>query len=36
MAIANGCTQGMSTDLLIRVLSATGFKAELCVRRTPA
>jgi predicted XRE-type DNA-binding protein len=27
-AIANGNTQGISTDLLIRVLSATGYKAE--------
>jgi predicted XRE-type DNA-binding protein len=31
-AIANGNTQGISTDLLIRVLSATGRKAELRVR----
>ncbi len=35
-AIANGNTQGMSTDLLIRVLSATGHKAELRVRRAAA
>jgi predicted XRE-type DNA-binding protein len=35
-AIANGNTQGISTDLLIRVLSATGYKAELRVRKTAA
>ncbi len=35
-AIANGNTQGMSADLLIRVLSATGYKAELHVRRVAA
>jgi predicted XRE-type DNA-binding protein len=35
-AIANGNTQGMSTDLLIRILSATGYKAELRVRKTAA
>ena len=35
-AIANGNTQGISTDLLIRVLSATGHKAELRVRRVAA
>ena len=33
-AIANGNTKGISTDLLIRVLSATGHKAELRVRKT--
>jgi predicted XRE-type DNA-binding protein len=32
-ATANDNTQGMSTDLLIRVLSATGHKAELRVRK---
>jgi predicted XRE-type DNA-binding protein len=32
-AIANRNTQGISTDLLIRVLSATGHRAELRVRR---
>ena len=31
-SIANGNTKGISTDLLIRVLSATGHKAELRVR----
>ncbi|HYK88338.1 MAG TPA: hypothetical protein VE398_06190 [Acidobacteriota bacterium] len=36
MAIVNGNTQGMSTDLLIRILSDTGYKAELRVRRTAA
>jgi predicted XRE-type DNA-binding protein len=35
-AIANGNTQGISTDLLIRVLSATGHKAELRVRKSAA
>jgi predicted XRE-type DNA-binding protein len=35
-AIANGNTQSISTDLLIRVLSATGHKAELRVRRVAA
>ncbi|MBN2339559.1 MAG: XRE family transcriptional regulator [Acidobacteria bacterium] len=35
-AIANGNTQGMSTDLLIRVLSATGYKVELRVRKAAA
>jgi len=35
-AIANGNTQGVSADLLIRVLSATGHKAELRVRRVAA
>ena len=35
-AIANDNTQGISTDLLIRVLSATGYRAELRVRKTAA
>ncbi|NLV30548.1 MAG: XRE family transcriptional regulator [Acidobacteria bacterium] len=35
-AIANGNTHGMSTDLLIRVLSATGYKVELRVRKAAA
>ena len=35
-AIANGNTKGISTDLLVRVLSATGHKAELRVRKTAA
>ncbi len=35
-AIANGNTHGISTDLLIRVLSATGHKAELRVRKAAA
>lgn len=35
-AIANGNTQGISTDLLIRVLSATGYKAKLRVRKAAA
>ncbi len=35
-AIANANTHGISTDLMIRVLSATGHKAELRVRKTAA
>jgi len=35
-AIANANTRGISTDLLIRVLSATGHRAELRVRRVAA
>jgi len=35
-AIANGNTKGISTDLLIRVLSAIGYKAELRVRKAAA
>lgn len=35
-AIANGNTQGISTDLLIRVLSATGHRVELRIRKTAA
>jgi predicted XRE-type DNA-binding protein len=35
-AIANGNTQGISTDLLIRVLSATGHRAILHVRKVAA
>ena len=35
-SIANGNTQGISTDLLIRVLSATGYKAELRIRKAAA
>jgi predicted XRE-type DNA-binding protein len=35
-AIANANTLGISTDLLIRVLSATGHRAELRVRKTAA
>ena len=35
-AIANGNTKGISTDLMIRVLSATGHKAELRIRKTAA
>jgi predicted XRE-type DNA-binding protein len=35
-AIAKGNTQGISADRLIRVLSATGHKAELRVRRVAA
>ena len=33
-AIANGNTQGVSTDVLIRVLAATGHRAELRVKKT--
>jgi predicted XRE-type DNA-binding protein len=32
-AIANGNTQGVSTDVLIRVLAATGYRAELKVKK---
>jgi predicted XRE-type DNA-binding protein len=35
-AIANANTRGISTDLLIRVLSATGYRAELRVRKAAA
>lgn len=35
-AIANGNTQGISTDLLIRVLSATGHRVEVRIRKTAA
>jgi predicted XRE-type DNA-binding protein len=35
-AIANGNTQGVSTDVLIRVLAATGHRAELRVKKTAA
>lgn len=35
-AIANGNTHGISTDVLIRVLAATGHRAELKVRKTAA
>ena len=35
-AIANGNTQGVSTDVLIRVLAATGYRAEVRVRKTAA
>jgi predicted XRE-type DNA-binding protein len=35
-AIANGNTRGISADLLIRVLSATGHKAELRIRKAAA
>ena len=35
-AIANGNTHGVSTDVLIRVLAATGFRAELKVKKTAA
>lgn len=35
-AIANGNTQGVSTDVLIRVLAATGHRAEVRVKKTAA
>jgi predicted XRE-type DNA-binding protein len=35
-AIANGNTRGVSTDVLIRVLAATGHRAELRVKSTAA
>ena len=35
-AIANGNTHGISTDVLIRVLAATGHRAEVRVKRVAA
>ena len=35
-AIANGNAQGVSTDVLIQVLAATGYRAEVRVRKTAA
>ena len=35
-AIANGNTQGVSTDVLIRVLAGTGHRAEVRVRKSAA
>ena len=35
-AIANGNTHGVSTDVLIRVLAATGYRAELRVKKAAA
>lgn len=35
-AIANGNTSGISAGVLIRVLGATGYRAELRVRRSAA
>ncbi len=35
-AIANGNTLGVSTDVFIRVLAATGHRAELRVKKTAA
>jgi predicted XRE-type DNA-binding protein len=35
-AIANGNTRGISTDVLIRVLAATGHRAEIKVSKAPA
>ena len=35
-AIANGNTRGVSTDVLIRVLSANGFRAEVRLKKTAA
>lgn len=35
-AIANGNTHGVSTDVLIRVLAATGHRAEIRVKRAAA
>jgi predicted XRE-type DNA-binding protein len=35
-AIANGNTHGVSTDVLIRVLAATGYRAEVRVRKAAA
>ena len=35
-AIANGNTHGVSTDVLIRVLAATGHRAEIRVKQSAA
>src|SRR5260370_1319530 len=35
-AVANGNTQGVSTDVLIRVLAATGYRAQVRVKRSAA
>ena len=35
-AIANGNTHGVSTDVLIRVLAATGYRAEVRVKKSAA
>lgn len=35
-AIANGNTRGVSTDVLIRVLAATGYRAKLRVKKSAA
>ena len=35
-AIANGNTHGVSTDVLIRVLAATGYRAEIRVKKAAA
>ena len=34
-AIANGSTHGVSTDVLIRVLAASGHRAEIRICKTP-
>lgn len=36
MAIANGNTQGVSTDVLIRVLAATGHRTEVRAKKSAA
>ena len=35
-AIANGNTRGVSADVLIRVLAATGYRTELLLKKTAA
>lgn len=35
-AIANGNTHGVSTDVVIRVLAATGYRAEVRVKKAAA
>ena len=35
-AIANGNTHGVSTDVLIRILAATGYQAEVRVKKAAA
>ena len=36
LAIANGNTHGVSTDVLIRVLAATGHRAEVLIKKAAA
>ena len=35
-AIANGSTRGLSTDVLIRVLAAAGYRADVHVKKMAA
>ena len=36
VVLANGNTHGVSTDVLIRVLAATGYRAEVRVKKAAA